>query len=151
MYRPIKNELFYSVLGKDEFLDEIKNIEDRSNITVICIHDPDVDIHSKEILQGFHDVLQIKFWDLESDIGRYNAITSTQGKIIRDFIQKNKDSRFLVHCMAGISRSAGVACAIECIVNYNGNDFLYKTGSSDVKNYKRYSPNYTVYDAIIKG
>ena len=76
-------------------------------------------------------------------------ITNEQGLIIREFIEKHKDKRFMIHCAAGVSRSAGVGCAVECIVNFEGSAYYYQTGSSDIKAHSRYSPNYTVFRAIV--
>ena len=148
----IQNDLFFGVFGKDEYLTLNKRNEiDKDNLVLISIHDPDQKIHSLTDVQGFDDVLQIQFWDLEESIANYEIITSEQGQEIREFILKNKNKRFLVHCAAGISRSAGVACAIECLVDFDGINYNYKTSNSDVKSHWRYSPNWTVYDKIIEG
>jgi len=148
----LKNDLFEGIIGCNEYITLYEaDYIDKFNTVLISIHDPDSDIHPDEKVQGFKDVLQIQFWDVEDTIGNYTVIDKEQGKVIKDFIEKNKDKRFLVHCAAGQSRSAGVACAVECIVNFNGDDYAYKTGSSDVKGHERYSPNPAVYDAIIKG
>ena len=46
----------------------------------------------------FADVLELKFWDVEEDIGNYKIITDEQAKQIYDFIIKNKDKEFLINC-----------------------------------------------------
>lgn len=148
----LSNNLFHAVYGKMDYLKDYNDntIPNKENIALISIHDPDRMVHPDIKLEGFADVKQIQFWDIEESFGNYKTISDEQGKELRDFINKNKDRRFIVHCAAGQSRSAGVACAIECIANFNGVDYHYKTGSSDVKAHERYSPNYTVYDKIIK-
>ena len=149
----VYNKDIAAVFGAEEYLgvynrDEIENKED---MALIAIHDPDKNHHPDFKVEGFHDVLQINFWDLEESFGDYEILTDNQGKEIKEFIQKNLDKQFLIHCAAGISRSAGVACAVECLKNYQGNNYNYKTGHSNVRNHYRYSPNWTVYDKIIKG
>jgi len=47
-------------------------------------------------------------------------ISWEQGKELKEFILKNSNKSFLIHCTAGISRSAGVALAIECLIEYEG-------------------------------
>lgn len=147
----LSNELFHAVYGKKDYLKDYNNgIPNKEDIALISIHDPDSVLHTDNKIEGFADVKQIQFWDVEKSLGDYESISNEQGKELKEFIIKNKDRKFIVHCEAGQSRSAGVACAIECLVNYNGADYHYKTGSSNVKAHPRYSPNYTVYDKIIK-
>jgi predicted protein tyrosine phosphatase len=148
----LKNDLFEGIVGWEEYLIMYNaDVLNKSNTVLISIHDPDKAVHPDSKVEGFHDVLQIKFWDIETPIGNYDIIEPEQGKELRDFIEKHKDKRFLIHCAAGMSRSAGVGCAVECIVNFDGDDYGYKTGHSDIKAHDRYSPNPTVYNMIIKG
>jgi len=146
----LKNDLFEGIIGKAEFiLLEEADMLDRTNTVVIAIHDPDKPNHNPENLKGFKDVFEIKFWDIEEQIGNYKPITNKQGKEIRDFIESNKNSKFIIHCHAGMSRSAGVACAVECIVNFDGVPYYYQTGTSEVKSFSRYHPNFVVFDVIM--
>ncbi len=146
----LKNDLFEGIIGKQEFiLLSEADVVDKSNTVVIAIHDPDAEFHNPKDVKGFKDVLEMKFWDVEEPIGRITPITSEQGKEIKEFIEKNKESKFLIHCHAGMSRSAGVACAVECIVNEDSNVYYYSTGHSDVKDFSRYHPNYKVFDVIM--
>lgn len=146
----LKNDLFEGIVSKKEFL-ALNNFGelDKQNIVLIAIHDPDTNIHSDEVIKNFSDSIQMKFWDVEKDFGKYKPISKSQALKLRKFILKNKSKKFLIHCMAGQSRSAGVACAVECLVNFDGNAYDYQTGHSDVKSHKRYSPNYTVFDRLI--
>jgi len=154
MLKPyLKNDLFEGIIGKEEYLLLNNDCLIDKNSVLIAIHDPDSKPHKKEDIKGFKDVLQIHFWDLEEDVGNYKIITKEQGKIIKDFILKHKDTKFLIHCHAGQSRSAGVAMAVECIVGFKGDKYLYSTSGkskfNEVKKHSRYSPNYTVYDVIM--
>jgi predicted protein tyrosine phosphatase len=156
----IQNELFQGIMGIEEFKEYQTNLslEDRKNIVLISITEPE---SSKEYPEtklsetneiytiGFHDVLEMKFWDVEETIGKYEPLTDDQGQEIKDFIVKNKDKKFLIHCKAGQSRSAGVGLAVECLVNFNGSRYEYRTGKTDIYSYSRYSPNLTVFDKII--
>lgn len=149
----LKNELFEGIVSKMDYLNLYYNdVIDKIGCVLISIHDPNKALHPSSKIEGFDDVLQIQFWDVEDSIGNYTVIEKSQGTEIRNFIEKNVklNKRFLIHCAAGQSRSAGVACAVECIVNFDGDDYAYSTGSSDVKSHERYSPNLAVYDAIIK-
>ena len=71
---------------------------------------------------GWDDILRVAFWDVTKPISRsvwgpqhvgkevevYEPMTEEQGKLIADFIRKNWDSSIIVHCRAGISRSAAI-------------------------------------------
>jgi predicted protein tyrosine phosphatase len=149
----IQNDLFEGIMSKNEFLEyqaEL-SLEDRANVVLISISEPDNSEYvsdNKVNVIGFHDVLEMKFWDVEKPIGKYTPLTDKQGEEIRKFITTNKDKKFLIHCKAGQSRSAGIGLAVECIVNFDGSVYDYKTGKTDIYDYERYSPNLTVFDAI---
>jgi len=145
----LKNDLFQGIVSRQEFLLLHNEGLIPGNTAIICIHDPDIEFHNKMVMRSYDETLEIRFWDIEEAIGKYTPITDEQGKFIRKFIERNKDRNFLVHCMAGQSRSAGVACAVECIVNFDGDVYAYKTGYSAVKEHSRYSPNWTVFDKIM--
>ena len=118
----IQNDLFEGIMSKNEFLEyqaEL-SLEDRANIVLISISEPfDSEFVSddKTTVIGFHDVLEMKFWDIEEDFGRYKTLSDRQGVKLRKFIKKNKDKKFLIHCKAGQSRSAGIGhppCGRPC-------------------------------------
>lgn len=147
----IQNEIFTGVVSKQECLNLIsQDIIDYKNTVLISIRDPDAETIEDYLTEDFKDTLFIAFWDIEESFGNYKTITKEQGKIINDFITKNKDSKFLVHCDAGQSRSAGVGLAVECILNYDGSVYNYKHGHSNIKEFKRYDPNLTVFDIIME-
>ncbi len=103
-----------------------------------------------DFISSFEDYKMIKFWDITEKNKGCSPITKEQGEELKEFILKNKDKRFLIHCSAGISRSAGVGMAVECIVGFNGCKYSYQTGYSAIKSFRRYSPNLKVFDTIIK-
>lgn len=121
-------------------------------LVLISITDPDSTSLSETLINNelsiFKDILEIKFWDLEEPIGRFVTINNSQGNQIRDFILNNRDNRFVVHCAAGVSRSAGVGLAIECLIKYNGDRYKFSQYPSKIKNHWRYSPNLVVLDKV---
>lgn len=154
----ISNEDIFAIISMNEVLENIDNIP-AADLVLISISEPVTSKYkdeqlSDEICSLFKDYLKVKFWDVEEDIGNYTIIPDDVAKHIQDFIVKNKDQRFLVHCRAGQSRSAGVGKAIECIKHFGIGEvskYNYKTGfSSDIDDNPRYSPNLTVFDKIIK-
>ena len=146
----LKNDLFEGVLGKRELeMLSSEGLVKKTGTVLIGIHDPDSTFNLDEVVDGFDDVLEQMFWDVEEGPGRQKPISDEQASELKNFIENNKGKRFMVHCHAGMSRSAGIACAVECIVNYDGDVYNFKTGHSDVKAFKRYYPNWTVFDKIM--
>lgn len=148
----VRTKLFAGIIGWDEYLAVYNkgHLENKEDMVLIAIHNPPDAEHPDSKIQGFHDVIQMKFWDTEEGWhDSYPPISEEQGKEIREFIEKHKDKQFLIHCSAGMSRSAGVGRAVECIVNYDGNIYNYKIGDSDIMKNPRYTPNKTVFDRIL--
>lgn len=137
------------VVSKKEF-EVMSNSVDGQGIVVISIIDPEnATPVPADLLSHYDDVLQMQFWDLEEPIGRFKIINEEEAKIIFDFINKNKDKRFFIHCMAGMSRSAGVARAVECICDFDSDVYFYSTSSSPVKDHPRYTANMVIFDKIM--
>lgn len=88
------------------------------------------------------DVLNLKFSDLDKPIGDYKLFSENDAKEIIQFVEKyfDKVDFFLVHCHAGISRSAGCAAALSKIYN-NTDKFYFESG--------KYVPNMLVYKTIL--
>lgn len=151
MVKPfLKSELFEGIVGHNEYL-ELYNEDmiDKENVVLIAIHNPGSNVHPDSKIEGFVDVLQTHFWDLESKWGDYDVIDDDTGSLIRNFIEKHKDKRFFIHCSAGKSRSAGVGCAVECITQYDGDRLTYGMSNSEVKYHERYYPNLKVFDTVL--
>jgi protein-tyrosine phosphatase len=89
---------------------------------------------------GILYLLQLQFTD--ADIGQTDCITDKQANEVAGFVNdvKDKVNRIIVHCQAGVSRSAGVAAAIMKYVN--GNDW-------DVFDNAKYRPNMTCYRKVL--
>ena len=159
----ISTKTIEAIISREEIQCAIaQNVLDKENLVLISISEPGehykYSILSKEEVQGFKDVLQIEFWDIEEDFGDYKIITDEQAKIIQNFIlvnlQKDSETRFIVHCKAGKSRSAAVGRAIECIKFFGIGDeakYSYKTCfNSEISAHSIYTPNLTVFDKIVK-
>jgi predicted protein tyrosine phosphatase len=132
---------------------------DKSNLVLISISEPVIEGYEDEQLtddyiNGFKDVLRVKFWDIEEDSCNYKIISDETARLIQQFILKNIDNRFILHCRAGMSRSAGVGRAIECIKFFGIGEkakYEYKTSfNSEITAHSRYRSNLTVFDKIVK-
>ena len=72
------------------------------------------------------------------------VISNEKAKAIKEFIIKNRDKKFLIHCSAGISRSAAVGMAVEKLLCN-----VFTKEDSVFMKYERYEPNMFVYHKII--
>lgn len=86
-------------------------------------------------------ILPLQFDDV--DYGQDNCITSEDARMIVDFVSRwsNKVNLVIIHCEAGISRSAGVCAALMKI--FNGNDF-------EIFDNPRYAPNMSCYRSVLE-
>jgi predicted protein tyrosine phosphatase len=150
----VKGNGIYAIIGRDEIesypsYDEPYSYikEFPKDLCFITISDPS----RKNINHNNHfvDTLELKFWDIEEDIGSYKIITNEQAKQIYDFIVKNKDKEFLINCEAGVSRSAGVGLAIEYLLRDKEFYPKWEQFPSKVSQHWRYQPNMTVFNMII--
>jgi predicted protein tyrosine phosphatase len=143
--------------------DEIKHVfpDSKQESVLISITEPNSEFIDSEIISRWHDALQIQFWDVTDESTEelklqgkeftVEPLTHQQGKTIKDFILKHADKKFAVHCHAGISRSAGVAEAIICLLEYDGDVYNFRTSENPIKKHWRYYPNKTVFDRILAG
>jgi len=148
----MSNDKILGVISHDEFLKSFPTLENKNNIVLISILYKDSIPHNNEVLESFLDAKEFVFDDATFDEPDKDSfvISDDMAKSIKDFILKNKDSLFLIHCSAGKSRSAGVAKAVECLTLFDGNKYYYTTGhSSDIDLMARYTPNLVVYDKIL--
>lgn len=159
----INTKTIEAVISRDEMQCAIhQGILDKENLVLISIGEPgpgyEYSILKPHEVQGFRDVLQIEFWDVEEDFGDYTIITDEEAKTIQNFIlsnlRKDPDTRFIVNCKAGKSRSAAVAKAVECLKFFGIGEeakYNYKTCfNSEISAYTRYTPNLTVFDKIVR-
>jgi len=121
-----------------------KFITDKKHI-VISIQDPNYDFISLPINSNRLDCIRLRFYDLDEETNDYPydqlLFTEEHAKIILDTVEmwKDKINLICINCCAGISRSAGIAAALNHI--YNGNDDYF---------FQTYIPNRLVYRTILK-
>jgi len=123
---------------------------------IVSITDPDLDLPAFAPNENRIAILSLRFYDLEDisdqmslkDAVEYvtmfghGLFKDDQATQIVEFVERIKDKAkgILVHCEAGVSRSAAVAAVIELILN----------GSNErVFNDRRYSPNLYVYTKLL--
>lgn len=151
-----------AVCSRVEILELIQtNQLDKENLVLISISEPVLDHYNDEALtdddvKGFKDSLRTKFWDVEEDFGkRYKVIPDEVAKEIQNFIlvnlQKDENTRFIVHCRAGQSRSAAVGLAIDYITRDKYLQPKFEHFTSEILKHSRYTPNMTVFYKIIEG
>lgn len=93
----------------------------------------------------FKAILRLYFYDLEQPIPgceKANLFSSDDAKQILEFVDNNIDEEtkmIIVHCEAGLSRSAGVAAALSLIMNEDCEFF-----------HKNYYPNSLVKSTILR-
>jgi predicted protein tyrosine phosphatase len=91
------------------------NVEENSDVCFISIVGGS-DAHMHYFKQNHSNVLNVEFDDLayQSDFGL--AITDEIAKVLYDFINSNIHRKtYVIHCMAGVSRSAAVGQFIDDI------------------------------------
>lgn len=88
------------------------------------------------------DFITLAFDDVLIYYQGYYPISEQQARKIARFVMRYKDSveQIVVHCDAGISRSAGVAAAIAQYLNGNDDDFFIRSP---------YQPNMTCYSTVL--
>jgi len=107
------------------------------NLAIISISDCNKEFANFENVTY---LLRLKFDDVEQ--GDYNCITFEQAVQIKLFVNsiRNNVSLLIVHCEAGISRSAGIAAALMKVIY--GHD--WKIFESNM-----YCPNMTCYRIVL--
>ena len=148
----LQNDLFEGIISRKEFETLVENNLIPKNTNVIAIIDPGDSFHNVDTVLFFDTFLQLAFWDIEEDIGKFKAISDKDAKDIRSFIEevKNNGNKFLIHCSGGVSRSSAIALAVEYIVRHNGDAKKLAIEKSDITNHLRYEPNLTVFRKIME-
>ena len=118
-------------------------------LVVISILDPDDTLSTEDEIKLFKKALHVRFWDIERSSDTHKIISNEIAKTIAQFIIDNKDERFVIHCAAGMSRSAGTGLAVNSILDHHGDKYTSAQYPSEIKSHPRYHPNLTVYDKII--
>lgn len=95
------------------------------------------------------DILSLSMYDADGEgydvygtrVVASDLMRDEQAQEIADFVRKYEDKRIIVHCDAGISRSAGVAAAI--LRSYTGDD-------SQIFDHPHHAPNMYIYYKVLK-
>lgn len=69
---------------------------------------------------GFLDILRLEFHDIDQEIDgiEVEMFNQEHAKKIKDFVEKHQNCDIMfIHCLAGESRSTGVASALNLILN----------------------------------
>ena len=149
----IQNHLIRAIIGRNDlirvFENDFRDINKDENTILISITDPGSQLLPNDLLNSFKEQLSIQFHDVTSSDYGIPPITKEQGKEIKDFILKNKNNNFVIHCEAGMSRSAGVGHAVWMLVEKEGDRLFFQTSPNPIKEHHRYKPNWLVFDMIV--
>lgn len=91
--------------------ESITNLPD--NTVLISINEEYEPLYPLKLDRNSSKILTVRFTDITKIIGRdgimYHPIDKETTLKILEFIERNKDGNFIIHCAAGISRSSAVA------------------------------------------
>ena len=129
------------VFSRKKLLDSYKEMNKDSCLISVS------DIDKKNLnLNYFKNENYFKFNDI--DFKNEKSINLSIGRKIYNLIISHNS--FVINCEYGISRSAGIAMAIECIKKYNSNIEEYILYKSGYINNKKYKPNLFVFYTIME-
>lgn len=131
---PLPKMVDIKVMSRQKAIEFFSTPHDNMNIAVISISNVD-DIPPD--LKFFNEGLFLKFDDVESGP---NAITKEQARTIAEFIKHPGIDLIVVHCGAGVSRSAAVAGAIMQYL-WHDDRAIFDNGS--------YCPNMRCYRTVL--
>ncbi len=122
MYVPPEVYPHVTFISRRDMINHASNYADRildQDVAIISISDtPDEWARMDEILKPFN-CFTVMFADTNDD----KSISENQANEILAFINANRDKKFLVHCWAGISRSAAIARFINEHLNLGSIEF----------------------------
>jgi predicted protein tyrosine phosphatase len=133
------------VMSKDEAIKHSyhKNIDDCIMISIQDTSQNNVKFNRNPKINA---ILRLFFSDIEYEIESGIMMSKNDAKTLKDFIDlwKEKVGTIIIHCQAGISRSAGVAASIEKYLNGEMMEL------EDIWNNHKYSPNGCCYKICCK-
>lgn len=136
----VSHEMFDSLCYDDGLNDEnVDKVETRAFISIIGTEECRKYYLEDETTHWFkeehNNVLNLEFDDVTEDTnwnGKvFKAMTEKQADKCIDFIERNKEKDFLIHCKAGISRSGAFGQFIY--------DFFSNKNENDKKDFERYN------------
>lgn len=113
-----------------------------SDYVLISITETEYEREDLKISKLCKDVLYLHFHDTDHENEGLILFSRDQAKEILEFYHKykNKSDNIIIHCTAGISRSAGVAAALYRI-HFGEDDNIY---------WDKYIPNMLVYKTLLR-
>jgi len=141
-----------NILSRKEIEAFLRKTVKLPEVAIISITDPDLKEIDKSLLSKADTFLVVKFWDIdeETDHPIYKPIDEETAKKVAEFIWKNRDKKFLINCEGGVSRSAGVGCAVECILRDRGSKYEFCLNGCPIVGNPRFKPNWYVFDKVIE-
>lgn len=127
------------IFSKEECID-FSNTNIKENCVIISINDTGCITNISKNL-NIKEVLYLTFDDLTFNIDGFTLFNKSMSKEIKSFVDTYKQTvnHFVIHCTAGISRSAAIGFIIAKYLN--GDDsYLFKEG--------RHIPNKLVYEIM---
>jgi len=140
----VKTDIIEAIISRTELVNRYAELD--KNAVLISIYDPD---KNPVQIDYFKDQLCVPFWDVITSTEINPVIDIDTATEIKEFILKHKTSKFVINCEAGMSRSAGVGFAVECLLKFEGSRYYFGTSNSKIRNFERYTPNLTVFEAIV--
>lgn len=131
------------VLSRTQMVAVLNDDRMKDTYAVISISDEIRNLPLIKVNRHFKAVLQMAFHDIDGPCGNYVQFNSDMARRIADFVYEIKDkvAYLIVHCDAGISRSAGVAAAIANHFFHDDMRYFRSNG--------RFLPNRLVYRLMI--
>ena len=107
-------------------------------ISIVNVGDEEADLKDQP---NIIDVLRLSFDDVYQ--GGENCMTDDDARKIAEFVNRYKDvaEQIVIHCGAGVSRSAGVGSALAFVLNGN---------EKELEHSAFFIPNTTVFQKVLK-
>jgi len=135
----LSKQRFNFVINDNKITDD--NVEEKNTTAFISINDSKNDFSFFKF--DHPNVLRLYFEDITQPLEDYKLFDINDAIKIIKFVENNKDKSYLVHCHAGISRSAAVGTFI--------NDYYHIMDKDEFKRLNSYiSPNWFIYEMLVK-
>jgi predicted protein tyrosine phosphatase len=130
-------------IGKNWYLilsrEEAENYECPYEHVLISITDPKQDELNCPDNDLRKDILRLSFHDVQENLGSYRKMSLEEAKQVVEFYLKHKDiGYYVIHCEAGVSRSAAIGAAITIL-----------EGDNPLRFWARHYPNGYMISAIL--